>query len=139
MAVTRWTRLAAVWLLGMGLLIAGIAVYGVVSSRWACDVPPDLSGYRLACDLAWIFAAVAAVIAGLHVVTAVSVWRGHVRGAVAGAVLAALGLLGSTSFLEDERWWVVPPVAAGYLATSLVLGHAIVHRRDRGRHPTPLT
>lgn len=84
MTVTRWTRLAAVWLLGMGLFIASVAVYGIVSSRGACDVPPYLYGYRLACDLAWIFAAVAAVIAGLHVVTAVSVWRGRVRGAVAG-------------------------------------------------------
>ena len=136
MTVTRSTSLAALWLLGMGLFIAGVAVYGIVSSRWACDVPPDLSGYRLACDLAWVFAAFAAVIAGLHVVTAVSVWRGHVRGAVAGIMLSALGLLGSTGFLEDERWWVVPPVAAGYLATSLVLGYAMVHRGDRGRHPT---
>jgi len=136
MTVTRGTRLAAIWLLGMGLFIVGVAVYGIASSRWACDVPEDLSGYRLACDLAWVFGAVAAIIAGLHLVTALSIWRGHVRGAVAGVMLSILGLLGCTGFLEDERWWVVPPVAAGYLATSLVLAYAMTRWWDRGRHPT---
>jgi hypothetical protein len=136
MTVTRWTRFAAVWLLGMGIFIAGVAVYGVASSRWACDVPPDLSGYRLACDLAWVLAAVAAVIAGLHVLAARSIWRGRVRGAVAGIVLSVLGLLGSTGFLEDERWWLVPPVAAGYLATTLVLAYALARSWGRSKSPT---
>jgi hypothetical protein len=136
MMVTGWTRLAAVWLLGMGIFIAGVAVYGVASSRWACDVPEDLSGYRLACDLAWVFAAVAAVVAGMHVLAARSIWRGHARGAVAGIALSLLGLLGSTGFLEDERWWVVPPVAAGYLATSMVLAYAIARSWGRSKSTT---
>lgn len=134
MAVTRWTRLAAVWLLCMSLFIAGVAVYGVASSRWACDVPPDLSGYRLACDLAWVFAAIAGVIAGLHGLAARSIWRGHDRGAATGVVLSLLGLAGASGFLEDERWWLVPPVAVGYLATSLVLGYALARSWGGSRH-----
>jgi hypothetical protein len=98
MKVTRWTRLSAVWLVGMGMLVVGLAVYAVASSRWACDRPPEYSGYRFTCDVAWVVAAVAVVIAALHAMAAVSVWRGHVRGAVAGVVLSLLGSLTSSTF-----------------------------------------
>lgn len=132
---TRWTRMAVVWLLGMAVFIGALAVYGIASSRWACDVPPELSGYRLACDLAWVLGAVAAVVAGLHVVVAASIQRRHLRGAVAGVVLCVMGLLACSSSLEDERWWLVLPVAAGYLGTLLILAHATVRGWDQGRNP----
>jgi len=136
MTVTRWTRLAAVWLLGMGTFIVGVAAYGIASSRWACDQPPEYSGYQFACDAAWVLGAVAVVVAALHLMAAVSIWRGHVRGAVAGFVLSLLGLLGCSGLLEDERSWVVLPVAAGYVATFLVLAYGIAGWWSGGRHAT---
>jgi len=120
----------------MGMFILGLVVYGLVSSRWACDTP-GYPGYQFACDVAWIVGAVAAGVAALHVMAAVSIWRGHLRGALVGAVLSLLGLLACTGFLEDERWWVVPPVAAGYLGTLLVLAYALIQGRPRrDRHAT---
>lgn len=136
MRVTLWTRLAAAWLLGIGVVIAGLAVYGVSSSRWACDQPPEYSGYQFVCDVAWALAAVAAVVAAVHATAAFSILRGHVRGAIAGLVLSLLGLLAISTLLQHEHWWAVPPVAAGYLATWLVLAHAIAGWWERGRHLT---
>ena len=135
MTVTRWTRLAGVWLLAMGIFIVGLAAYGIASSRWACDQPGGHVGYRFACDVAWVLGAGAVVVAALHVMAAVSIWRGHFRGAVAGIVLSLLGLVACSGFVQDERWWVALAVAAGYLATSLVLASAMMGWWQRGRQP----
>ena len=134
--MSRTARFGAVWLFGMGIFILGVVVYGIASSRWACDMPPEYSGYQLACDLAWVFGAVGAVGAALHIITARSIWRGHLRGALAGLVISLLGLYGSTTFLEDERWWVVPPVAVGYTATLLVLVYLLIEGRPRSDRDT---
>lgn len=131
--MSRTARFGAVWLLGMGVLISGLVVYGFVSSRWACDE----SGHSFACDLSNIAVVVGAGVAALHVVAAASVWRGHLRGAVVGAVIAFLGLLACASLLEHEPWWLVLPIFTGYLATLLVLAYALITGwRDRSRHTT---
>ncbi len=132
MTMSRTARFGAVWLLGMGVLISGLVVYGFSTSRWACDE----SGRSFACDLSNIAVIIAAVVAALHLLTGASVWRGHLRGAVVGAVIALLGLLASISLLEHEPWWLMLPVAAGYLVTSLVLAYDIAGWWDRRHQAT---
>lgn len=129
--MSRTARIGAAWLFGMGIVILGVVVYGIASSRWACDTPPEYSGYQMACDLAWVFGAVGVVGAALHMVAARSIWRGRLRGALAGVVISLLGLYACTGFLEDERWWVVPPVAVGYTVTLLALVYMIIRGRPR--------
>jgi hypothetical protein len=124
-------RFGAVWIFGMGIFILGLAAYGIASSRWACDTPPEYPSYQFVCDVAWVLGAVAAGVGALHVMAAASIWRSHLRGALAGVVLSLLGLLTCTGFLEDERWWVVPPIAAGYLGTLLVLAYALIQGRPK--------
>ena len=131
MKLSRSVRFGATWLFGMGVLIAGVVVYGFATSRWACD---EESGYSFACDLANIAVAIAVAIVALHVVAGTGIWRGHVWGAAFGAVIALLGVVACVSMAADTRWWLMLPAAAGYLATSLVLARAIVRWWDRGRH-----
>jgi len=121
----------ATWIAGMGLLIAGVVVYGFATSRWACD---EESGSSFACDLSNIAVAIGIVIVALHLVAGSGIWRGRVWGAAFGAVLALLGVVACVSMAADEPTWLMLPLAAGYLATTLVLARAIVRWWDRGRH-----
>jgi hypothetical protein len=131
--VTGSVRYGAAWLLGMGVLISGLLVYGFATSRWACE---DGYGASFACDLADIAVVVAAAITALHLLAGASLWRGHALGAGLGAVIAVLGVLGCASLLPHEPWWLVLPACAGYLGTSLVLAYGIAGWWARGRHPT---
>jgi len=127
--MSRSARFGAVWLLGMGVLISGLVVYGFVSSRWACGE----SGSGFACDLSNIAVVIGAGVAALHLVVGASIWRGQLRGVVFGAVIASLGSLACLLFLDNEPWWLVLPFAAGYLAAVLALAHTLITGlRNRG-------
>lgn len=132
MTLTRSFRFGAAWLLGMGLLISGLVVYGFVTSRSACD---EESGYGFACDLSNIAVVIGAIVASMHLVAGASVWRGRTRGLVLGALIALVGVLGSASLATTELWWLGLPACAGYLGTSLVLAYEIAVRWGRARDP----
>lgn len=129
--MTRTARYGAAWLLGMGVLVSGFVVHGFVTSRWACDAE---TGYSFACDVSNVAVAIGAIPAALHLVAGVSLWRGQLRGVVAGVVIAPLGLLISLGLLSNEPWWPVLPAAVGYLGTSLVLAYAVMDWRAHRRH-----
>lgn len=130
MTVTRSVRFGAAWLLGIGVLVLGLAVYGFMSSRWACG---EESGNSFACDLSNIAVVIGAIVAAVHLATGAAIWRGRIWGAALGAVIGLLGALGCASLLSTEPWWLVLPASAGYLATSLVLAYAITGWWDPGR------
>jgi hypothetical protein len=118
----RTARFGAIWILGMGVLISALLVYGFVSSRWACGE----SGSSFACDLSNIAVVIGAGVACLHLIVGASIWRGQLRGVAVGAVITSLGLLACLLLVDNEPWWLVLPFAAGYLATSLALALTLI-------------
>ena len=116
MAVTRWTRFGAVWLMGVGLLLVGAFAWGFVE-RFT-------EGFEGGLDpMDGIVVAVFSIVAVAHIVAAVGIWRGQRRGALLGIVFAVIGLLFCVLGLVEE-WLAVLPLA-GYTATLVVLVQAI--------------
>ena len=108
--MSRATRFAAVWLVGIGVLLVGAFVWGLlVEHDWEAGIDP-MDG---------IVVVVFGTAAAAHIVAGVGVWRGHRWGAVLGSVFAVVGLLFSLLGLLEE-WFAVLPLAC-YVVTLVVL------------------
>jgi hypothetical protein len=117
MAVTRWTRLGAIWLMSVGVLLAGLLGLGLVLAL--------MEGFEAGYDaMDAIVVVVISTVAAAHIAAGVGVWRGYGWGALLGIVFAVIGLLfcvlGSL-----EEWFMLLPVAC-YVATLVVLVQATV-------------
>ena len=116
MTVTRWTRLAAVWLMGVGVLLVGAFAWGFIERL--------MDGFEGGFDpMDGIVVVVFSTVAGAHIAAGFGVWQGRRWGALLGFVFAVLGLLISALGLLVE--WVAVLPLAGFAATSVVLVHAI--------------
>ena len=114
--MTRWTRLAAVWLMGVGVLLVGAFAWGFVERL--------MDGFEGGFDpMDGIVVVVFSTVAGAHIAAGFGVWQGRRWGALLGFVFAVLGLLISALGLLEE-WFAVLPLT-GYAATSVVLVQAI--------------
>ena len=116
MAVTRWTRFGAVWLMSAGVRLVGAFAWGFVE-RFT-------KGFEGGFDPTdGIVVVVFSIVAVAHISAAVGIWRGQRRGALLGIVFAVLGLLFCLLGLLEE-WFAVLPLA-GYAVTLVVLVQAI--------------
>ena len=116
MAMTRWTRLGAVWLMGVGVLLVGLFALGFVLAF--------MEGFEAGYDaMDAIVVVLFSTVAAAHIAAGVGVWRGHRWGALLGIVFAIIGLLFCVLGLLEE-WFMLVPVAC-YVATLVVLVQAI--------------
>ena len=116
MTLTRWTRLAAVWLMGVGVLLVGAFAWGFAERL--------MDGFEGGFDpMDGIVVVVFSTVAGAHIAAGFGIWQGRRWGALLGFVFAVLGLLISALGLLEE-WFAVLPLA-GYAATLVVLVQAI--------------
>ena len=112
--MSRATRLAAVWLVGIGVLLVGAFAWGLlVEHDWEAGFDP-MDGIVM-----FVFGTVAAA----HIAAGVGVWRGHRWGVLLGIVFAGIGLLFSLLGLLEE-WFALLPLAC-YVVTLVVLLRAL--------------
>ena len=114
-------RIGSAWLVGIGLLIACVSIYGFVSSRWACGE----SGYSFACDISNIAVFIGFGVAGLLFIVGAGVWRGRRWGLIAGIVIASLAMVACLVLMDTEPWLLWLPLTAANLAVALALAHAL--------------
>ena len=99
MAVTRWTRLGAIWLMGVGVLLVGVFALGFVLAF--------MDGFEAGYDAMDAIVVVAlSTVAAMHIAAGVGVWRGYGWGAPLGIVFAAIGLLFCVLGALEE--WFMP-------------------------------
>ena len=117
MEATRWTRLGAISIMGVGVLLAGAFALGFVMAF--------MDGFEAGYDaMDALVVVVFSTVAAMHIAAGVGVGRGYGWGALLGIVFAVIGLLFCVLGALEE-WFMLLPVAC-YIATLVVLVQAIV-------------
>jgi hypothetical protein len=129
----RLTKLAAVWLLGVGVLLLGAGIILLLTTIASCSEP----GSGFACDVGWYLGAAGSVLGALHVLSALGVWQDWLWACLVGAVVAAVGLIIGLGVMVSQLWWVgsdvwiglwfVPPLlVAGYAVSLVSIGRSLL-------------
>jgi len=120
--VSRAARSAAVWLIGVGVLLVGAFGWGFVE-RFR-------EGFEGGFDsMDGIIVVVFSTAAIAHIAAGLGVWRGHRWGALLGIVFAAIGLLFCV-LASLEAWFMLLPVAC-YVGTLVILAQASLAWRPK--------